>query len=113
MPWRIRVRKKFYWAHYLTNYYGKPEPIHGHTWQVEVCVLARELDEGGIGVDFLKLKEDLENLLPDHTLLNEHFNFSPSAENLAKWIYEKLKGKYEVERVSVWETEDFCADYFE
>ena len=40
--------------------------------------------------------------------------FSPSAENVAKWLYERVKERYPtVQKVVVWETEDCGAEYFE
>lgn len=114
MPWNVIVRRSFSWAHYLTNYKGAPEPIHGHTWKVEVYLKADTLDEGDMGFDFLEVQEFLKALLPDYCLLNDVFDFSPSAENVARWVYIKVKEKYpSVSKVIVWEKEDCGAEYFE
>ncbi|NPA32937.1 MAG: 6-carboxytetrahydropterin synthase [Aquificae bacterium] len=114
MPWTIRVRRKFNAAHFLTSYKGTPEPLHGHTWLAEVYIRADELDEGGIGVDFLEVDAYLREILPDYRSLNEVFDFSPSAENVAKWLYEKMKERFpNTFKVVVWETENCGAEYYE
>jgi len=114
MPWTIRVRRKFNAAHFLTDYHGSPEPLHGHTWEVEVYIEAEELDKGGMGVDFVEVDRSLRELLPDYRLLNDVFDFSPSAENVAKWLYGELKKRYpKLRKVVVWETENCGAEYVE
>ncbi|HIC97064.1 MAG TPA: 6-carboxytetrahydropterin synthase [Aquificaceae bacterium] len=114
MPWTIRVQRKFNAAHFLTDYHGKPEPLHGHTWRVEVYIEARELDGGGMGGDFLEVDAVLKELLPDYRLLNDVYDFSPSAENVARWVYEKLKERFpSLKKVVVWETENCGAEYSE
>ena len=114
MPWTIRVKRKFNAAHFLTDYHGSPEPLHGHTWTVEVYLKADKLDKGGMGIDFVEIDKYLQEILPDYKLLNEVFDFSPSAENVAKWLYDKLKEKYPfVVKVVVWETENCGVEYYE
>ncbi len=108
------MRRKFNAAHFLTDYHGKPEPLHGHTWEVEVFIGADSLDRGGMGVDFLEIDSYLKEILPDYKLLNEVFDFSPSAENVARWIYNKVKEKFPtLQKVVVWETENYSAEYGE
>ena len=113
MSWILKVRDKFSAAHYLREYRGKCEKIHGHTFEVEVAVVARELDRTGIGFDFTEIKKALAGALPDHALLNEVFPFNPSAENLARHLYGELKKAYPVRSVTVWESEDASATYAE
>ena len=114
MPWKIRVKRKFNAAHFLTDYHGKPEPLHGHTWEVEVYIEALELDRGGMGLDFVEIDHFLKEILPDYTNLNDIFDFSPSAENVARWVYLKVKERFpSVIKVVVWETENCGAEYFE
>ncbi|HDT13613.1 MAG TPA: 6-carboxytetrahydropterin synthase [Candidatus Aminicenantes bacterium] len=113
MSWTLRVRDKFSAAHYLREYQGKCEKVHGHTFQVEVAVAVTALDRTGIGYDFTEIKAALASVLPDHTLLNEAFPFNPSAENLARHLYGELKKKYPVESVTVWESDDASATYAE
>ncbi|MCX8160286.1 MAG: 6-carboxytetrahydropterin synthase QueD [Candidatus Saccharicenans sp.] len=113
MSWKLRVRDKFSAAHYLREYKGKCEKLHGHTFQVEVEIMVRELDRTGIGIDFTEIKKKLAEILPDHTLLNEAFEFNPSAENLAREIYQRMKEFFPVTAVTVWESEDAAATYTE
>lgn len=113
MPYIVRVKKKFSAAHFLTYYKGGPEPLHGHTFVIEVYIKSNSLDKGGIAVDFIEIDEYLDSILPDYRLLNEVYDFSPSAENLAKYFFDILKAKYDVKKVVVWETENCGAEYYE
>jgi 6-pyruvoyltetrahydropterin/6-carboxytetrahydropterin synthase len=113
MSWRLRVREKFQAAHFLKEYRGKCENIHGHTFQVEVVVEVKELDRAGIGIDFTRIKAKLAEVLPDHTLLNDVYRFNPSAENLARQFFGELKKHFPVIEVTVWESEDASATYSE
>jgi len=113
MSWELVVRQKFSSAHFLENYKGKCEKMHGHTFELEARFLTRELDKSGISIDFGEIKEYLRGLVPDHRVLNEAYDFSPSAENLARFFYLQIKQKYPVARVMVWESEDAGASYAE
>jgi len=113
MSWELVVKEKFSSAHFLEHYKGKCEKMHGHTFEVEVYFRVKELNKSGIGIDFTELKTYLKDLLPDHRVLNEIFDFSPSAENLSRYLYYKIKEKYPVSKVMVWESENAGALYFE
>jgi len=113
MSWTLKVKDRFQAAHYLKNYNGKCEKIHGHTFLIEVEIKVTELNNAGIGIDFTEIKKKLSKILPDHTLLNEIYDFNPSAENLSRHFYFQLKKIYPVERVTVWESEDASASYTE
>jgi 6-pyruvoyltetrahydropterin/6-carboxytetrahydropterin synthase len=113
MSWMLRVRDKFQAAHYLREYKGKCEKIHGHTFQVEVAIEIHELDRTGLGIDFGLIKQKLAAVLPDHTLLNEVYDFNPSAENLARGLYLEIRKSFPVKDVTVWESEDASATYTE
>jgi 6-pyruvoyltetrahydropterin/6-carboxytetrahydropterin synthase len=113
MSWILTVRDRFHAAHYLKEYKGKCEKMHGHTFQVEVQVEVNRLDRTGIGIDFNVIKEKLNEVLPDHTLLNEVFDFNPSAENLSRHFFLELKKYFPVKSVTVWESTDASATYSE
>jgi 6-pyruvoyltetrahydropterin/6-carboxytetrahydropterin synthase len=113
MSWELVVKDRFSSAHFLEHYKGKCEKMHGHTFEVEVYIKAEELDQSGIGIDFTIIKSYLKEILPDHKVLNEVFDFSPSAENLSRYLYHKIKEKYPVSRVMVWESENAGALYTE
>lgn len=79
-------------AHHLTDYYGKCERPHGHTYRLTVT-LSGPLQQNGLVCDFHLLKTVVEeNVLRhlDHHDLNTLFK-NPSAEHIAVWIFKKLK----------------------
>jgi len=107
----VRVSKGFSAAHAITGSGGRCEQVHGHNYLVEVVVSARELNRLGMVIDFIELRARLEGILPDHKLLNEVYEFNPTAENLARHFYEEMAKFYPVTRVRVWENEDTWAEY--
>lgn len=125
-------------AHFLHGYEGKCANIHGHRWRIEVEVGNEDLNEMGTNrgmiVDFSKLKKDLREITDDldhsfiieagslkqktmEALEEEQFriievDFRPTAENFAKFFYEKMQEKgYHVIRTTVYETPNNCASY--
>ena len=93
-----RVEAEFSAAHFLSNYHGKCENLHGHNYLVRLWVRGNELDSGGMLVDFALLKKLLKEILDtlDHSNLNdmELFQNDPSAERIAKYVYEKAMEKF-------------------
>jgi len=113
MSWILKVKDRFQAAHFLKEYEGKCEKMHGHTFFVEVQIRVSKLDNTGIGIDFAEIKKKLTEILPDHNLLNEVYDFNPSAENLSRQFYYELKKYFPVKEVTVWESEDASATYSE
>jgi 6-pyruvoyltetrahydropterin/6-carboxytetrahydropterin synthase len=111
MSWTLKVRDHFSAAHFLREYQGKCEKLHGHTFRVEVEIEVRKLDSVGLGIDFTVIKKRLAEILPDHKLLNDVYPFNPSAENLARRFFEDLAAHFPVKAVTVWESEDASATY--
>ena len=115
----VKVQKNFSAAHHLLNYNGECEKQHGHNWKVEVYARGNELNASNILMDFKDLKAKLKTVIDefDHEDINEleiFKNVSPSSEMIAKVIFEKLKKDIpQIHKVTVWETEDNCASYFE
>jgi 6-pyruvoyltetrahydropterin/6-carboxytetrahydropterin synthase len=121
----VKVLYEFAAAHFLRGYKGKCENMHGHNYKVEAVFTARELDKIGLAVDFGEVKKALAEITEklDHRLLDALPFFkkvNPSAENLAKFIFEGLKKRAmkgarsaRLSKVSVWENDRSCASYSE
>ena len=65
------------------------------------------------GIMITEIKKKLSEILPDHTLLNDIYDFNPSAENLSRHFFQQLKKHYSVKCVTVWESADASACYSE
>ncbi len=119
--YEITITKSFAAAHLLKDIGGKCEELHGHNFVVDVSLAAPQLNKEGLLIDFRILKEWTDEILTglDHTYLNDHpyfRNVNPSAENLARFIYDRMTEKahpnqVEVSRVTVWESENARASY--
>ncbi len=89
----MQVTKEFTFdsAHFLPNYYGKCERMHGHTYRLQVTVEG-ELGENGLLIDFVVLKRILKKQVLkklDHQVVNDIIKIS-SCENVVKWIWDQL-----------------------
>ena len=121
--YEVTVKTEFSAAHQLRGYDGKFENLHGHNWIAISTVQAKKLDSMGVGVDFVMLKDKMDDILSklDYKNINDVPPFdkkNPSAENIAKWLYDKLSkaintSAVRVTRVEVKEFEDCGAAYFE
>lgn len=120
----VSVQAHYDSAHFLRNYHGKCERMHGHRYVVEMALTANDLDEAGIAFDFVIVKKQLRDLAErlDHENLNELPPFDklePSAENQARYFYEEMKRLLPGEMgdavlyVKVWETPTQFALYSE
>lgn len=92
-------------AHYLPNYHGKCEALHGHTYRLRVT-LEGEPDQEGMVRDFAEVKTIVqEKVLSklDHTNLNDVLK-NPSAENIALWIWRQLAKDLPLYEIQVCET---------
>ncbi|MBQ7633992.1 MAG: 6-carboxytetrahydropterin synthase [Bacteroidaceae bacterium] len=84
------------YAHSLSlNYPSKCSGLHGHNARITVHCAAEELNENGMVVDFMHIKEVVMRL--DHKNLNDLFPFNTTAENVARWICEQIPTCYKVE----------------
>ena len=111
----VRVEARFESAHYLREYRGISEPLHGHSYKVEASLEARGggVDSDAIAVDFVSAKRKLEVLAKklDYGCINDIPPFTevnPTAENIAEWFARELQTAVEDENavvtaVTVWE----------
>jgi 6-pyruvoyltetrahydropterin/6-carboxytetrahydropterin synthase len=120
--YRVSIERHFDAAHYLREYDGKCENLHGHRYKVVANLKTDTLDEIGLAYDFTVLKKNIDEILEryDHTCLNEIDPFTsinPSSENIALTIYSELKPKLKgrtavIESIEVWESPDARVTYF-
>ncbi len=92
----ISVETHFWASHQLVLPDGSKEPVHHHNWLVTAEVGSEVLNDMAVVMDFHELKEMLDNIAAefDNKALNEADGFqqnNPSAENVAKYIYDKLR----------------------
>jgi len=122
----------FCYGHRLLDYNGKCAHLHGHNAEVEVEISGASLDRLGMVVDFGDIAARLEVFIKeslDHKLLLRRddplaelllgvgepvvrMDVNPTAENLARMIFEEAAGAgLPVSAVRFWETPRACAEY--
>lgn len=118
----LTIIAEFEAAHQLPDYPGKCCRLHGHNWKVEVTVTGHELNHLGMVMDFKDLKAEVGKVIEtlDHYYLNELSPFktiNPTAENIAKYIYDSLAGlstfqqTIKIRCVQVWESPRSAVKY--
>ena len=134
----LRTEACFDSAHFLTDYYGKCENLHGHRWRMVVTLGQDELQREGtmkdMVLDFGVFKQEVRALANelDHTFLVEEGSLKPqtvaalegegfsltvlpfrtTAENLARYAYDRLCDQgLPVSRIDLYETPMNCATY--
>ncbi len=75
------------------------EPLHEHNWRVRVELEGNELGADGMLVDFVKVKKLLGEIADklkgrDLSKLPGLISKNPSAENVARYFYEQLGGRF-------------------
>jgi 6-pyruvoyltetrahydropterin/6-carboxytetrahydropterin synthase len=129
---RVTREIHFCYGHRLINYEGKCRHLHGHNGRALVTLKGTELDKREMLVDFTEIKLKIERWIEenlDHNmllcrddpllpLLRERgervfvMEANPTAENIARLIYEKTLGAgLPVEEVVLWETDNCFASY--
>jgi 6-pyruvoyltetrahydropterin/6-carboxytetrahydropterin synthase len=109
----VMIERNFSSAHQLRGYKGKCENLHGHNYKIEIYARGRELDNIGLLVDFGELKTAADEVVQylDHRNINELAPFdeelNPSAENLARYILERVSSQVGDERVEVYKVRCF------
>ena len=113
----LKTEAAFDSAHFLADYYGKCENLHGHRWRVVVELAQEDLQTEGtmrdMVLDFGVFKKAVRELAAtlDHTFLVEKGTLKPetmaalesegfkltvlpfrtTAENLARYIFNELE----------------------
>lgn len=138
MPYGLKTEAYFDAAHFLADYYGKCENLHGHRWRVVAYIGRDGLQAEGtmrdMVLDFGVFKRALRELCEeyDHTFLveegtlksstiealeSEGFSltvvaFRTTAENLARHFADELLARgLPCTQVDVYETPLNCATY--
>lgn len=134
----LKTEASFDAAHFLADYYGKCENLHGHRWRVVAYLEQPELQQEGtmrdMVLDFGVFKSALRELVQeyDHTFLVEEGTLKPqtiacledegfsltivpfrtTAENLARHFCDELLARgLPCSQVDVYETPLNCAVY--
>ena len=134
--YQLKTEASFDSAHFLTDYYGKCENLHGHRWRLVVFIEADQLQEEGtmrdMVLDFGVFKKSVRALAEelDHTFLLEDGSLAPAtiealqgegfsltvlpfrttAENLAAYVAQRLRVQgLSVCEVDCYETPNNCA----
>lgn len=136
--YELKTEVSFDSVHFLTNYYGKCENLHGHRWRCVVYLKAANLQTEGtmkdMVLDFGVFKRAVRALAEklDHTFLVEEGSlklttlaaleeegfsltilpFRMTAENLARYFHDQLAEQgLPVSCVEMYETPNNCAIY--
>lgn len=136
--YQLKSEAYFDSAHFLADYHGKCENLHGHRWKVVAYLSSNALGSSGterdMVMDFGEFKRVLRGLADelDHTFLvekgtlkdktvacleEEGFSltmlpFRTTAENLAHYFYERMReAGLPCSRVDVYETPFNCATF--
>lgn len=136
--YKLKTESSFDAAHFLTDYHGKCENLHGHRWRVVAYLSQEELCKSGthkdMVLDFGEFKKALRSLTEelDHSFIVEEGSlmsetlaclekegftltimpFRTTAENLARYFYNRLNNQgLPVSVIEVYETPNNCAIY--
>ena len=120
--YELIIQDHFSSAHYLREYEGACENLHGHTWRVEVAIAGEATNRIGLVMDFKEMKAKLKTMMDrwDHVCLNELEEFqdmNPSTENMACYLYGEFKKELPktvcMRYVRVWESDTASVRYSE
>ena len=114
MPFTVRCHATFEAAHHLVDYVDGPEPVHGHSWKIEVALGVDRLGAYDLSVDFVPTEafvKELASRLHDRDLnaIPPFDKQNASAENVALWVAGEiqkagfLSDGVRLEEVTIWE----------
>src|ERR671937_1612168 len=104
----VMIERNFSSAHQLRGYRGKCENLHGHNYKIEIYARGRELNNIGLLVDFVELKDAADEVVQylDHRNINElppfDVELNPSAEHLAGFFFAEIGRQINDDRVRVY-----------
>lgn len=116
----LKKRFSFDAAHMLPLHGGKCRNLHGHTYTLTLHLRSSSLvSDGpsqGMVLDFEEIERVANPMIKeflDHRYLNDSLNlFSPTAEAIAKWIYDHLKPSLPLlYKVTLSETQTASVEY--
>ena len=113
---RMRLDVEFYFAaaHRLPRYEGPCFRMHGHNYKFFVTVEGEVDPATGMIADFGDVKRVVSDRIlakVDHRTLNDTLD-NPTAENIARWIWEELEGALPgLAEVRLYEIPDSCVTY--
>jgi 6-pyruvoyltetrahydropterin/6-carboxytetrahydropterin synthase len=122
----------FCYGHRLLEYEGKCRFLHGHNGRAVISIAANQLDPLGMVLDFSDIKKvvsqwidenldhrmilcDRDPVIPYLRQLGEPMYLisqNPTAENIAKLIYDFAVGRgFPVVQIDLWETRQCYASF--
>lgn len=111
----MKIAKEFTFdsAHFLKDYHGKCENMHGHTYSMRV-VVEGEPKANGLVMDFGEIKKIVNKKVVDkwdHQTINDTLEHA-SVENMCIWAWNELKDELPALcEIRIWETADSFATY--
>ena len=111
----MKIAKEFTFdsAHFLKDYHGKCENLHGHTYRMRVTIEG-EPKANGLIMDFADIKKIVNEKVVDiwdHANINDTLEHA-SVENMCIWAWDELKKDLiGLVEIRIWETADSFAMY--
>lgn len=114
----IAKQFQFSASHSLNNVPGNHpcHKLHGHNYIIEIVLRSAHLNDYGFVVDYNELKTFKKFIDDrfDHQHLNDVLSFDPTAENIAKYLYDKTKKMWpQTIAIKVSETPNTWAEFRE
>jgi 6-pyruvoyltetrahydropterin/6-carboxytetrahydropterin synthase len=131
---RVSREIHFCYGHRLLDYAGKCRHLHGHNGVAVITLESDHLDHLGMVMDFGEIKRVMQTWIDthlDHRMILHRddpilptlrgmdeplflLDVNPTAENLAKLIYDQAKQHgFPIVEVTLWETPSSYATYRE